>query len=158
MRRTRRHPLFVLAVICALVPIAATAVAETPRLIDYFTRGQVPTVTEAAEIAKLNAVAKQPFKVRVRNGSMVTSRGTRTPDYVAGYPPLAYRGDAGIDGPTAYTWVDPDKPPQAYWLPGAQITISSGQVVALPGGGSATFTVSGNTITALVHVPIDGGT
>lgn len=152
-RISTKHPFIVALVACVLGMGTAAIAAET---VYYYTAGSQPSAAEKAEIAKLNTAAAAPFVVRVRNSAK--ARSAPTADYVAGAIPAVCR-DGGVDvGTPLYAIFDPNNPPASPNLQTTQATVYNGQVVALPGGGSLTLTVTGNAITAAVYVPPDGGT
>jgi hypothetical protein len=156
MKRTksaiRRIPFFLIPVVA--MAIALSAMAATKRII-YFTAGKAPTVSEAAEIAKLNAIAAKPFAVKVQNRALVTA--TQTTDYVSGTIPAAYR-DGGIDGPVFLPIADPSNPPSSPNLPKNQVTLYNGETIHIGGGGRAVFTILDGGIVSISYTPPDGGT
>jgi len=151
-----RFHVFLLALL-ALVLGAGGALAA--KKIIYFTGGPVPTSGEKSTITTLSGQAAAPYTVVVRNGLKARLRTTpESADYYAGAIPPNYR-DGGIDSGTAFATVySVTNPPVNPALPSGQATLYNGQVVALPGGGSLTVTISANAITAVVHVAKDGGT
>lgn len=119
----------------------------------FFTAGQNPTVNEAADIAKLNALASESYVVVVRDGSKPNDQkygaGPEEADYVAFTSPMTK--------PAAYaakTQFDPAKPLAGGNLTATQQIVSTGQVitgVTVTGSGTtATFTVAGGKVTGIV--------
>jgi hypothetical protein len=96
---------------CLLAFTFGVGVAHAAKKILYFTAGPVPTTTEKAAIAKLNAQAAAPYVVRVRNSIEARNHAREATDYVAGAAiPPNYR-DGGVDsGSSIYTVYNPSSP------------------------------------------------
>jgi hypothetical protein len=140
--------LLIASALCALL-VAAFAVAAPKRIL-YFTSGPTPTVGQAAEIAKLNALVPPAFEVRILNGQQTSAKKRVAADYVAGAIPPTYR-DGGVDsGSSLYTIMNPSNPPTPNTLPSTQAVVYSGQALTV-GGHTYTFTISSNTITAIAY-------
>ena len=110
----------------------------------YFTAGPLPTVEEAADIAKLNAVTEAPYSVAVRNSQVPLSSGgpTEDCDFVAGSIPAPYDNDDEEEG-KIYPEIDPDDIPTVA-LSATQAVVSDGQTLL-----GYTFTVVDSVITAI---------
>lgn len=147
---------FLIPVIIGALLGVGVAAAATKKTIVYFTSGSVPTTAEKAEIVKLKNAAAVSYDIRVLNSKKVTSR-VITPDYVAGAIAPVYR-DGGVDsGTSLYTVVNPNAMVAGPNLPTNEAIVRNGVAVSVPGGGSVTFTISSNTITATAYVAPDTG-
>lgn len=99
----------------------------------FFTAGEVPTVAEAAEIAKIQAYVDDVYLIGVRrSGGAVYQGGSREPaEFVAALSdsliPAAYKA------PNAVTVFDPDAPP-APLLPSNQAVVTDGVAIEITGG------------------------
>lgn len=157
----KKNSRLVVLVGCLLALIAGVGVAQAAKKIIFFTDTSVPTVTEAAAIAKLNAQAAAPYTVRVVNSRKARLRGSHieTADYLAGTAiPPNYR-DGGVDsGTVLYPVFNPDQPPTPPAMPVTQAVFNNGAVVHIPGGGSVTLTISSHTATVSAYSAPDGGT
>ena len=100
-----------------------------PKRFGYFTTGTVPTVAEAAEIARIKALSLPAYAIEVLNGA--TSEmidGKQTYDYIAGNLPTEYASDSnkfGTDGK-----VDAARP-LSFGLFPTTATLTTGQTLQL---------------------------
>jgi hypothetical protein len=144
-----------LAVILMLLALAISGVVYSADRVIFGTAGSTPTAGETADIAQLKEMAQANYEIRVVNAARVTKRNLGTAAYMAGTIPTVYKRDGGAPDSSLYPLLDPDNPPTPPNLPSTQAMVYSGQVIPLPGGGSVTPTVSGNTVTAATYVAPD---
>ena len=65
----------------------------------YFTTGAVPTVAQAAEIARIRALSLPAYAIEVLNKAIPEMiNGKQTYDYIAGDPPTEYASDSNKFG------------------------------------------------------------
>ena len=109
----------------------------------YFQAGPVATTEELAEIAAINAFSVNPYQVLVMNGSASTSYGAGniTADYVAGTIPTAYN---------EFDVFDYENPPDPVLI-ATKATVTDESVLDTDDGGTVTFTVEANEITAAAY-------
>lgn len=112
----------------------------------YFIAGNVPTVDEAADIAKLEAATGAPYELVIRSNKATPNYGEgrfEAADFVAGTLPAE---EAANDYYSEIDTIDPDNIP-ATNVPADGVVVRDGDVLDEEGGGTITVEVTDGVAT-----------
>lgn len=118
----------------------------------YFIAGNVPTVGEAADIAKLEAATAQPYELAIRSNKQLPAYGEgrfEDCDFVAGTLPA---DEDANDFYAAIDEIDPDAIP-ATGVRDDQVVLTDGDELDAVGGGTIAVAIADGVATYTYTAP-----